>query len=253
MANHTLVVNCLTTRVRQKGKLGRGDIDRNQLQQQCQAISTALRQLLDGTASLRHSRAGQKLVTLCRRMLDPSASVAHLHDLLQEGIRELKDVMTAHHEAGHVLAYLRLTPRHRIRLNEVRFTGRVEDADVEAGVTYTWIDEPCWPDPGNPDEVIRELACVLAGKYAEPALSAGVRIDGSEREDQLAAAGLLRMLPERERASGERRARALLDAGLLSSVSRVASYLYQRWTDGDMVIPFRDLEGFLDSTVEPSP
>jgi len=248
------VVTCITTRVRHRGKLGRGDIDRNQLQQQCQAVSTALCQLLDGTASLRHSRAGQKLVTLCRKLLDPSASVTHLHNLLQEGIRELKDVMTAHHEAGHVLAYLRLTPRHRIRLDEVRFTGRVEDADVEAGVTYTWLDEPCWPDPGNPDKVIRELACVLAGKYAEPVLSAGVRIDGSEHEDQLAVAELLRMLPKRERASGERQARALLDAdGLLSSASRVASYLYQRWTDGDMVIPFRDLEGFLDSTVEPLP
>lgn len=161
-------------------------------------------------------------------------------------------MMTAHHEAGHVLAYRLLTPRHRIHLDDVRFTGRVTDADVEAGVTYTWITEPCWPDPSNPDEVVRELACVLAGKQAEPPLTGHVHLTGSDRNDQMAAVELLDMLPEQERHQATERALALLvHMDVFAQVPKVASYLYGRWASGATVVPFAELEALLGKVGEP--
>lgn len=226
----------------------------NEMRLQCRAIGSALESVLRTNAVLRQSSAGRDLKRLSTRLSDPRLSNLQLNKLFPQAVQELKDVMTAHHEAGHVLAYRLLTPRHRIRLDDVQFTGRVTDADVEAGVTYTWIAEPCWPDPDQSDEVVRELACVLAGKRAEPPLIGHVHLTGSDRADQMAIMELLDMLPEQERREATERALALLEQmDVFAQVPTVASYLYGRWASGDTVVLFAELEALLGEVGEPVP
>ena len=205
--------------------------------------------MLAANHQLEHSASGRSLMELSSRLRDPAVNDAELAALFKQGIRELKDTMTAHHEAGHVLAYLYLTPRQRLQLDDIMFTGRTTDGDVQARVAYTWISEPCWPDPAQRDEVIRELACVMAGKFAEPELSGGVQLEGSDRDDQVMATELLGFLPEVERHDAIQDARRFLEYTILpSQLHSLASYFYGRWIDGETVVTFDEVQAFLAAT-----
>ncbi len=215
-------------------------------QKQSAALGSALRVLLEATPDLHPSAAGMRLSQLSLDLIGPSSTEPEVSSLLQTGIQELKNLVTAYHEAGHLLAYRALIPPGRIHLDDVRFIPQQDGGRADTGVTYTWTSEPRWPDPAVPDEVVRELACVLAGKYAEPGFGAAIRLDGTDLDDQSLAHDLLDLLPPAQRIHASEKAYALL-AGL--SIQRhapaLAARLYQRWTAGDQVIPVAELEPLL--------
>lgn len=214
-------------------------------EQQALALRMALQGLLNQTFPGNGSAAVTNLEALIRVLETPLPSPADQRSLLETAVRTVKDLITAYHEAGHVLAYHALTPRDRVRLDSVCFHGS-EVTCVEAGMTYTRISEPWWPDPLRNSEVARELACVLAGKGAEPALGGGVQLNGSDQDDQEQAAELLESLPEKDRSRTEKLARTLTgQLNLRARVPSLAAYLYERWFQGDTVIPIADLGAFL--------
>lgn len=214
-------------------------------------VADALITALDLNSTLRRSTAGEHLHTLASDLGQSTLTIHDARILLAQGIQEFKDLMTAYHEAGHVLAFLALTPRDRIRLDHVLFTGRQSEANVEAGVMYTWIAEPCWPDPTRPDEVLRELACILAGKHAEPHFSEHLHTKGSDLDDRAAVQELLEMLPEQARQDAEHEALALLErAGMQARVPELASFLYEQWTQGVTCTSFDAINAFLNEENE---
>ena len=216
------------------------------LRAQATALASTLRLLVSDHPPLEHSPAGQHLLALSQALADPLLPPEALLQTVQQGVQELKDLVTAYHEAGHLLAFFSLTPRHRLRLDHVYFSGRIPGSTAQAGVASTWISEPRWPDPTQVDEIIREIACLLAGKQAEPQLTGSVQVEGSDLDDRLAVAELLRLLPEPEQPDAEDRALSLLNGVLDPAlVSTLASQLYGRWIQGETVIPFRAIEAFL--------
>jgi len=215
------------------------------LEHQASALKKALQGLVDRTpvddSVAFHLRSlGSDLDRVAS--LSPTEGQA----LLQSAVQALKDLVTAYHEAGHVLAYSALTPRERIRLDSVCFRTSAETG-VEAGLTYTRIAAPWWPDPARLGEVVRELACVLAGRFAEPVLAGGVQLSGSDQDDQEEAGELLELIPEVQRGRAHQRAQALLESLDRPLLPRLAAHLYERWTQGDSVIPVSELEPLLTS------
>ena len=211
------------------------------------ALRAALQRLLDQTPFENGGATVPHLETLILELAAPLPFPGNQHSRLKAAVRTLKDVVTAYHEAGHVLAYHALTPRSRVRLDSVCFHASPARG-TEAGMTYTRIAEPWWPDPTHRGEVARELACVLAGKRAEPDLGGGVRLDGSDHDDQAEAAGLLDLLPEIDRNWARNQARDLLDRlELHEGTPRLAAHLYERWHLEETVVAISDLGAFLIS------
>lgn len=216
-----------------------------QLGYQALALRSALQHLIAQTPLGTGSVAGQQLEDLIHELASPLPSPAEERSRLEMAVLTLKDLVTAYHEAGHLLAYQELTPRDRVRLDSVCFHGSAV-AGVEAGMTYTRIAEPWWPDPRRSSEVVRELACVLAGKAAEPTLTGGVQLEGSDHDDQEEAAGLLALLPQKDRGRAEEHARVLVgQLGLHARAPSLAAQLYERWSSGETVISISELVPFL--------
>ena len=219
-------------------------------ERQALSLKAALQGLLNQTSFGNGSVALIRLKELIRELDASLPFPADQHSLLETAVLTLEDLITAYHEAGHVLAYHALTPRDRVRLDSVCFHGSGV-AGVEAGMTYMRIAESWWPDPLRNSEVMRELACVLAGKAVEPVLGGGVQLNGSDQDDQKEAAGLLELLPEKDRSRTEQHARALLSQlNLHVHVPSLAAQLYERWFRGDTVIPISDLGPFLTAAGE---
>jgi len=215
------------------------------IEHQASALKQALQQLVDRTPV--GVSADLHLQWLIGELsLTSSLSPTEGHRLLQTAVQALKDLVTAYHEAGHVLAYYTLTPPDRVRLDSVCFRESAS-AGVEAGLTYTRIAAPWWPDPARRGEVVRELACILAGKYAEPALAGGVQLSGSDQDDQEKAAELLQLIPEGQHTRARQRAQLLLESLDLQLLPRLAAHLHERWVRGETSIPVPELAPLLTS------
>jgi len=215
------------------------------LARQASALKEAIQGLMDRTPVDASSMAGLQLHSLVGDLTRTiSLSPAHADRVLLSAVQALKDLVTAYHEAGHVLAYHALTPRDRVRLDAVCFQASV-DSGVEAGLTYTRTAAPWWPDPAQPGEVVRELACILAGRFAEPVLGGSVQLSGSDQDDRQEAARLLEWMTEGQQARAFRRAQELLENLDLHPLPHLAAHLYERWGRGETVIPFAELEPFL--------
>ncbi|WP_027483311.1 hypothetical protein [Deinococcus pimensis] len=157
----------------------------------------------------------------------------------------LRRVVTAYHEAGHAVAYLRLAPRDRIRLDDVRFTTD-EEGILAPSTTYTFLSEPPWPDPHDARELVVEIACLLAGKAAEPTLTHGLRVDGTDLDDLAEVDDLLLALAPERRHEALSQARALLlTLDLDRSAAPVAALLYDRWEAGEPVTTAERIEALL--------